>query len=84
VASPGCKIVYVKGDGRVFAVAVQCDGGVESCKTTHVLVPRVSTTKLVEHDAGWRYQRVAQGTDRLIVEINIAASVNCEATRMLR
>jgi hypothetical protein len=39
---------------------------------------------LVENDVEWRDQRVVQGTGRLILEINIGASANCEATRMSR
>lgn len=39
---------------------------------------------VVEHDVEWKYQRVVQGAGRLILEINIGASANCEATRMSR
>jgi hypothetical protein len=44
-------------------------------KITYIVV-------LVENDVEWKYQRVVQGTGRLILEINIGASANCEATRM--
>jgi hypothetical protein len=46
------------------------------CKTAHELIPQALTTNLVEHDSGWRYQRVVQGTNRLIVKTNMAASAN--------
>jgi hypothetical protein len=64
-------------------VPAQRDGGVEAARQTHVLVLQVPTTMLIEHDAGWKYQKVVQETGRLIVEINIAASANCEATRIV-